>query len=181
MTGRTSGELELEWQLQLRMMSRECKNVDIGMEHQVRSGICSIGHLHAFKPHNKLIINCSLALYSKLPSKRRHCKASNAGHCCFSIFPESCCQALRPDFRSFLSCNNIDYPAFGLPIGTEMRRFLVARPVAYHSFSSHAPKTQRLALAYHRHESPSRPSVGPPIILMHGLFGSRRNNRTMSK
>ncbi|KAI1617941.1 alpha/beta hydrolase [Exophiala viscosa] len=36
-------------------------------------------------------------------------------------------------------------------------------------------------LAFHRHDPPEQANKGPPIILMHGLFGSQRNNRTMSK
>jgi hypothetical protein len=38
-------------------------------------------------------------------------------------------------------------------------------------------------LAFSRHDPPEKTSMkGPgPIIIMHGLFGSQRNNRTMSK
>lgn len=39
-------------------------------------------------------------------------------------------------------------------------------------------------LAFQRHDPPEKPNAAearPPIIIMHGLFGSQRNNRTMSK
>lgn len=38
-------------------------------------------------------------------------------------------------------------------------------------------------LAFQRHDPPEKTALkGPgPIIIMHGLFGSQRNNRTMSK
>jgi hypothetical protein len=38
-------------------------------------------------------------------------------------------------------------------------------------------------LAFQRHDPPEKTSTkGPgPLIIMHGLFGSQRNNRTMSK
>lgn len=41
----------------------------------------------------------------------------------------------------------------------------------------------RLTLAYNLHEPPKEKAqdVGNPIIFMHGLFGSKKNNRSMSK
>ncbi len=38
-------------------------------------------------------------------------------------------------------------------------------------------------LAFQRHDPPEKTAMkGPgPIIIMHGLFGSQRNNRTISK
>jgi hypothetical protein len=94
------------------------------------------------------------------------------------------CQALSlRSSKSFPLRTNLDMrgPTPGLPIGAEMRRLLIARPATYRSFSTHVPKYQKLSLPYQRHGSPSSSPAGPPIILMHGLFGSHRNNRTMSK
>ena len=38
-------------------------------------------------------------------------------------------------------------------------------------------------LAFQRHDPPEKvaPKGPGPVIIMHGLFGSQRNNRTMSK
>ena len=46
-----------------------------------------------------------------------------------------------------------------------------------------------ITLAYDLHEPPSKPkaglsslrNAGPPIMMLHGLFGSRRNSRSVSK
>ncbi|KAK4945122.1 hypothetical protein LTR10_015548 [Elasticomyces elasticus] len=45
-------------------------------------------------------------------------------------------------------------------------------------FSSTHIRRDVVDLAFHRHDPPEQ-TKGPPIILMHGLFGSQRNNRTM--
>jgi hypothetical protein len=36
-------------------------------------------------------------------------------------------------------------------------------------------------LAYELHRPEAGDSAGTPIIFMHGLFGSKKNNRTMSR
>jgi hypothetical protein len=36
-------------------------------------------------------------------------------------------------------------------------------------------------LSFDLHESPRSGEKGTPIIFMHGLFGSKKNNRTISK
>ena len=46
-----------------------------------------------------------------------------------------------------------------------------------------------IKIAYDLHEPPSKPESGlqglrenaPPILFLHGLFGSKKNNRSMSK
>jgi len=61
------------------------------------------------------------------------------------------------------------------------------RPSSYHitnrSFSTTLPS--RLELAYDLHEPPKEAEKngprGNPIIFAHGLFGSKKNNRSMSK
>ena len=57
---------------------------------------------------------------------------------------------------------------------------------AARSFSTTAAKRQPLSLAYQAWESSVKPddaesTTSPPIIFMHGLFGSKQNNRSMSK
>ncbi|ETN40614.1 uncharacterized protein HMPREF1541_04891 [Cyphellophora europaea CBS 101466] len=49
-------------------------------------------------------------------------------------------------------------------------------------FSTSYSRLSKVELAYTRHD-PHHPTTEPhsPILLMHGLFGSQRNNRTMSK
>lgn len=50
------------------------------------------------------------------------------------------------------------------------------------TFSTSIRRLDAVELAYTRHDPPQPSSKpGPPILLMHGLFGSQRNNRTMSK
>ncbi|EXJ86472.1 hypothetical protein A1O3_03423 [Capronia epimyces CBS 606.96] len=50
------------------------------------------------------------------------------------------------------------------------------------TFSSSSLRRNVVDLAFHRHEPPDKTGIkGPPIIVMHGLFGSQRNNRTLSK
>lgn len=48
-------------------------------------------------------------------------------------------------------------------------------------FSTSQNRRDVVDLAFHRHDSPDKENKGPPLIVMHGLFGSQRNNRTMSK
>ncbi|KIX10356.1 uncharacterized protein Z518_01438 [Rhinocladiella mackenziei CBS 650.93] len=68
-----------------------------------------------------------------------------------------------------------------------MRRLHVPRPNAplfRRLFSNVQPLRDAnvVELAFHRHDPPDVTTAkGPPIIIMHGLFGSQRNNRTMSK
>ena len=53
---------------------------------------------------------------------------------------------------------------------------------AFHRTFSSSSRLLTVPLACTRHDPPpNSPSSHPPIILMHGLFGSQRNNRTMSK
>ncbi|KAF2095177.1 alpha/beta-hydrolase [Rhizodiscina lignyota] len=53
----------------------------------------------------------------------------------------------------------------------------------YHrSFSTCRPlKKEELALAYDLHEPPAGVTPGPAILFLHGLFGSKKNNRSISK
>ncbi|KAK5941947.1 hypothetical protein PMZ80_005898 [Knufia obscura] len=65
-----------------------------------------------------------------------------------------------------------------------MRIILPRTPVLRRFFST-TPRClldSPLDLAYTRHDPPSPPKQPkPPMIIMHGLFGSQRNNRTFSK
>jgi hypothetical protein len=63
-----------------------------------------------------------------------------------------------------------------------MRRLRVpgAQPTC-RLFSTSTVRPDVVELAFHRHDAPDKGNQGPPIIVMHGLFGSQRNNRTMSK
>lgn len=38
-----------------------------------------------------------------------------------------------------------------------------------------------LSLAYTLHETPRVPAERPPLIILHGLFGSKQNSRSISK
>ena len=38
-----------------------------------------------------------------------------------------------------------------------------------------------LAFDYHDNGGKSGKASGPPIVILHGLFGSKKNNRSMSK
>ncbi len=63
-----------------------------------------------------------------------------------------------------------------------MRRVRVANvQLSRRPFSSSSLRRDEVDLAFVRHDPPDHGDKGPPIILMHGLFGSQRNNRTMSK
>lgn len=56
--------------------------------------------------------------------------------------------------------------------------------VSRRGFSTSPKGSQKkvIELAYTRHEPADTPAESrPPIIVMHGLFGSQRNNRTFSK
>ncbi|RVX69507.1 hypothetical protein B0A52_06571 [Exophiala mesophila] len=54
--------------------------------------------------------------------------------------------------------------------------------ISQRCFSTTPAVGEVVDLAFQRHDPPSQPDKSrPPIILMHGLFGSQRNNRTMSK
>ena len=48
------------------------------------------------------------------------------------------------------------------------------------NFSTTSPKLA-LPLAFKLHEPPTSKSHGAPIVFMHGLFGSKQNNRSISK
>jgi hypothetical protein len=65
------------------------------------------------------------------------------------------------------------------PVPTFTRRQLSSSRFLSSSRSS----GDTVELAFQRHDPPEKTSTkGPgPIIIMHGLFGSQRNNRTMSK
>ncbi|KAI1468502.1 mitochondrial hydrolase [Daldinia caldariorum] len=63
------------------------------------------------------------------------------------------------------------------PLGLPFRAIL-SRP-----YSSTSPARETVRLAFDHH-TPQKGRVGPtesPIIFMHGLFGSKKNNRTVSK
>ncbi|KAI1407418.1 alpha/beta-hydrolase [Hypoxylon sp. FL1857] len=62
------------------------------------------------------------------------------------------------------------------PFGASLRA-IISRP--YSSSAAHSP----LPLAYDHHEPPKdgRHRQDAPIIFMHGLFGSKKNNRSVSK
>ncbi|OTB16923.1 hypothetical protein K445DRAFT_316445 [Daldinia sp. EC12] len=62
---------------------------------------------------------------------------------------------------------------FGLPF-----RAVVSRP---YSSSSAAHQTVRLAFDHHKPPKEGRDPKDSPIIVMHGLFGSKKNNRSVSK
>lgn len=65
-----------------------------------------------------------------------------------------------------------------------MRRLRVPSsyaPISRRLFSTTNRRCDVVDLAFHRHDPPDTSTKGPPILLMHGLFGSQRNNRTMSK
>ncbi|EHY57519.1 putative alcohol acetyltransferase [Exophiala dermatitidis] len=58
----------------------------------------------------------------------------------------------------------------------------VSSSVTRRTFSSSSIRRDVVELAFHRHDPPDKSSIaGPAIIVMHGLFGSQRNNRTLSK
>lgn len=55
------------------------------------------------------------------------------------------------------------------------------RPYARRAFST-AELSNGITLAYDVHEPPGLPTKpNAPIVFIHGLFGSKRNNRGMSK
>ncbi|KAK6379923.1 hypothetical protein LTS17_005997 [Exophiala oligosperma] len=54
-------------------------------------------------------------------------------------------------------------------------------PISRRLFSTTKRRCDVVDLAFHRHDAPDASTKGPPIVLMHGLFGSQRNNRTMTK
>jgi len=68
-------------------------------------------------------------------------------------------------------------------------RFLLLRPPirSYkRTISTSSSLQKQLELAYDLHEPPDLKKSGSkpqnaPIIFMHGLFGSKKNNRSMSK
>ncbi|EXJ80265.1 hypothetical protein A1O1_08407 [Capronia coronata CBS 617.96] len=52
----------------------------------------------------------------------------------------------------------------------------------HRAFSSSSLRRDVVDLAFHRYDPPDNTSIqGPAVIVMHGLFGSQRNNRTLSK
>lgn len=64
---------------------------------------------------------------------------------------------------------------------------LVLRPQRFYSTTE---LSNGITLAYDLHEPPTKksndtqspsPNNAPPIIFIHGLFGSKKNNRSMSK
>lgn len=61
---------------------------------------------------------------------------------------------------------------------------VLARHATLRPFSTSRPLA-RLDLSYDLHEPPkgsaTSPSENAPIIILHGLFGSKRNNRSISK
>lgn len=64
-----------------------------------------------------------------------------------------------------------------------MRRIQLTSQMQRRLFSSSALRSSTVPLAFTRHDPPSSSSgtSGSPILLLHGLFGSQRNNRSMSK
>lgn len=69
-----------------------------------------------------------------------------------------------------------------LPTRIVTRHGAASTPAALfaRAFSS-SPANLRLSLAYDYHEPAKADSPGAPIVFMHGLFGSKKNNRSMSK
>lgn len=66
------------------------------------------------------------------------------------------------------------------------RRILTTKTAPLRSFtSSRAYSTSRLQLVFDHHKPPSssdsKHAQDAPIIFMHGLFGSKKNNRSVSK
>lgn len=63
-----------------------------------------------------------------------------------------------------------------------MRVTIFLRSSRCFSTSPRCLQKQTVDLAYTRHDPPSNTSQSrPPMVVMHGLFGSQRNNRTFSK
>jgi hypothetical protein len=54
------------------------------------------------------------------------------------------------------------------------------RPLSIRAFSS-SPINAKLKLAYDFYEAEKPDTKKDPIVFIHGLFGSKKNNRSMSK
>lgn len=71
------------------------------------------------------------------------------------------------------------------PCAPALRSTRLARPVFAMSARMYASTTGgRVELAFDHHAPPKEGPHGPqdaPIIFMHGLFGSKKNNRSVSK
>ncbi|KAI1188838.1 alpha beta hydrolase fold family [Nemania serpens] len=62
------------------------------------------------------------------------------------------------------------------------RRLLLSRASLCRAYSSHATGERvRLAFDHHAPRNPDHHQQHSPIIFMHGLFGSKKNNRSVSK
>ena len=73
-------------------------------------------------------------------------------------------------------------------ISPQTRFLLLRQPVKplNRTFATSSRHCKQLELAYDLHEPPDTKKSGTksqnaPIIFMHGLFGSKKNNRSMSK
>ncbi|KAI5804029.1 Alpha/Beta hydrolase protein [Peziza echinospora] len=74
--------------------------------------------------------------------------------------------------RSLARCIHLQQPKINLAAGCHVR------PIFRHSYSTNAV----IPLSYTLHEPPNATDKAqPPIIVMHGLFGSKQNNRSISK
>lgn len=80
-----------------------------------------------------------------------------------------------------LELNARNSALFTLLRHVDMHRLPGRSLLARRFFSTSLPRREAVPLAFQRHDPPDGSSTGPPILLMHGLFGSQRNNRTMSK
>ena len=71
------------------------------------------------------------------------------------------------------------------PCGPALRGVRFARPVLATPIRTYAAAAgSRVELAFDHHAPPNEGPHGPqdaPIIFMHGLFGSKKNNRSVSK
>jgi hypothetical protein len=66
------------------------------------------------------------------------------------------------------------------PKHTNRIRVPYASPIRLWTRSFHASASYRVDLAFDLHDNNGK-AKGAPILILHGLFGSKRNNRSISK